>query len=498
VTDSRTLRLLVVSDLHARSAGSSVPPAEELLERAVFEARQTGGLDAVILAGDLLDLDAGEAVDVPALTRVARTLETACPDVPRFACCGNHDGDDPAAVHAVLGTRPGPQALHGVGVWCFDDRYRDARWARRDERELAAFGAWAGESDRPVICVQHNPVFPAVEDETYPYMLENNSAVLAAYASRPVALSISGHYHDGQGPAMREGTCFLTARALREAPWNFCLVEIDPDGTVRAGHRALRAEESARLWDTHVHTEFAYCAQDVTAGDCARRLELLGLAGGALVEHAPQLYCRAEDFWEARHVNEPRLWRSPEHSRMADFRRRVQPLRGEGLLVGLEVELDADGQLTCLDEDRLWPDLLVGAVHWLPGGGTSMADPRAGLEGFMKTCEGLCRGGIDILAHPFRAVRKAPPERLRALHGPLADLLAETGTAAEVNFHINRPDAAFFAACIERGVKIAFGSDAHRLGECGQLGPHVDLLREAARADRSLEGLLYRPGGRDR
>ena len=53
-------------------------------------------------------------------------------------------------------------------------------------------------------------------------------------------------------------------------------------------------------------------------------------------------------------------------------------------------------------------------------------------------------------------------------------------TAAEINFHHNQPDVAFFAACVERGVKITFGSDAHDLYEAGLLGAHLALLRQAA------------------
>jgi histidinol phosphatase-like PHP family hydrolase len=34
--------------------------------------------------------------------------------------------------------------------------------------------------------------------------------------------------------------------------------------------------------------------------------------------------------------------------------------------------------------------------------------------------------------------------------------------------------------CIERGVKIALGSDAHNLLEVGDFYPHLELLRSAA------------------
>ena len=54
------------------------------------------------------------------------------------------------------------------------------------------------------------------------------------------------------------------------------------------------------------------------------------------------------------------------------------------------------------------------------------------------------------------------------------------------------PELPFVAACLERGVKIALGSDTHKLSEFGDFVQSLALLREAAGCD-DVTHLLYRP-----
>jgi histidinol phosphatase-like PHP family hydrolase len=61
-----------------------------------------------------------------------------------------------------------------------------------------------------------------------------------------------------------------------------------------------------------------------------------------------------------------------------------------------------------------------------------------------------------------------------------------------MNFHKNAPVAPLLAACVERGVKITFGSDTHILWEVGNFGAYFDLLREVTGSDEVLP-FLYRP-----
>jgi histidinol phosphatase-like PHP family hydrolase len=227
------------------------------------------------------------------------------------------------------------------------------------------------------------------------------------------------------------------------------------------------------------------------AADAVARARLFGLAGICLTEHAPQLYATPEVFWSGRHVREPQLWRSPEHSRMAAFRKLIDPLRSPFVRVGLEVELDVEGKLTILDDDRRWVDLLIGAVHFLPEDAAALSDAEFD-RAVMRTNEGLLAAGVHVLAHPWRyhqgKKRRIPTD----LYAPLADMLAQAHVAAEINLHISDTDPAFIRACVERGVKLVFGSDAHEMWEPALLHRHLELLRQAAGTE-DVAGLLMMP-----
>jgi histidinol phosphatase-like PHP family hydrolase len=66
--------------------------------------------------------------------------------------------------------------------------------------------------------------------------------------------------------------------------------------------------------------------------------------------------------------------------------------------------------------------------------------------------------------------------------------------AAEINFHTNENDPRFFRECVERGVKIALGSDSHDLAEVGEFYPHLEVLRKAGLSADRYRDILFWPG----
>jgi histidinol phosphatase-like PHP family hydrolase len=260
-----------------------------------------------------------------------------------------------------------------------------------------------------------------------------------------------------------------------------------PDSTPDS-HRETDAM-LARIVDCHNHTDFAYCGEGLRCGEALRRVREAGLAGVCFTEHAPQIYCTPEEFWGRRHIDHPETWKSNPASRAEDFRAFIQGFRAEDVYLGLEVELDSHGKLTLRDEDRDWPDLFLGAIHWLP------ADPRTdeGFErDFLRTCEGLVGEGVDILAHPMRAYSVSHFDPPRRLYRDLAKLLARNHVAAEVNYHFGGPDEEFFRECLDVGVRFSIGTDAHVLAEVGRVQEHVAFLRRLIGLDDFSE-VLYRP-----
>ncbi len=244
------------------------------------------------------------------------------------------------------------------------------------------------------------------------------------------------------------------------------------------------------LFDTHVHTELAYCATDTNVADCVRLAGKYGLDGLCFTEHAAQLYCTADEFWQQTFIFQPDTWQASPRGRMDDYFRLTGPYRGPTVRVGLEAEIDCNGELTIRPEDRARLDLVAGAIHWLPEDTSAMTDADL-VAAFLRTNERLLASDVDILVHPMRIIahlRPIAPE----INAALADMLAATNTAAEINFHINQPELAFVEACLARNVKITLGSDTHKLEEFGDLAANLALLQKAAGRD-DVEGLLYRP-----
>jgi histidinol phosphatase-like PHP family hydrolase len=111
----------------------------------------------------------------------------------------------------------------------------------------------------------------------------------------------------------------------------------------------------------------------------------------------------------------------------------------------------------------------------------------------MTAVEHLLAGRIDVLGHPFRVFQRAGRPAPQELFRPVAELLAAHKVAAEINFHTNQPEPEFFALCLERGVKLAVGSDAHALVEVGELCPHLDFLRTLGVSKARFGEALWRP-----
>jgi histidinol phosphatase-like PHP family hydrolase len=475
------LTLLVLTDIHyASHADSAETPAApryrmglEFARRALIEAERLCEPDAIVVLGDALaggdDLSAESD-----LAAVAATVREACPIV--LAVPGNHDGD-PERFLRLFGDRPGAHRVKGYDLYTFADRYAADETMTRSSEATEAF--LKARSEAPTVAIQHSPIYPDADTSKYPYMPLNRSEIIDSYREREVVLSLSGHYHRGQPPARKDGTLYATLPALVDEPFGFAVVRLSVREAAVEVHR-LKHPEFAQLVDGHIHTHFGYCAVDVHPDPVRERLELFGLAGAVFIEHAPQLYLPDVRFWNAEHIERPECIRNARRDgacRLDAFRKAMRTLGNGTLRVGLEAELDRDGNLTLLDEDRQGWDRILGAVHWMPSN-LPFDTPARREKSFLKVIEGLAAAGIDVLAHPFRYFSHKRLPRPSELYAPVAEVLCDHGIAAELNFHFNRPDADFFRVCMEKGVRIVVGSDAHNLFEVADLGPHVRLLKE--------------------
>lgn len=483
------MRILILSDLHhgASPTSDKVPArAVELVQRTWQAATHKAPVDVVILAGDLMD---DPQAPPGACEELAEGLSDIFGQVPLLVATGNHD---PASKEflAKLGARPGGQDIGGCRFFVFRDRF-DGDFAHRPAEQRRLFARYVQAGRGSVIAIQHNPVAPEIPagPGDYPYMHTNRSEVLQDYAKARVALSVSGHYHAGQPVTVEDGVTYKTVGALCEPPHSYALAEVGGDGTVRIAEAGLALPDRPSLWDCHAHTEYAYCGTTVSMAEVLARGRHFGLAGTHLVEHSPQLYCTAEAFWAAAHVRREGFWKQSPADRMADYLAKASAFRDARTRIGLEIEVTARGEPILLEAHRREVDVLLGAVHWLADDRDALSEGQF-VDQFLFATEALVNAGIDVLAHPFRIFGSRFPEARRRLYPRLASLLAANGVAAEVNFHINRPDAAFFRECVARGVRIAVGSDAHALHEAAGFHRHLAFL-DAVTDGADLQPLLW-------
>jgi histidinol phosphatase-like PHP family hydrolase len=476
-----SLTLLVLGDIHYASHVDSTEDAAErrhtlgleFVQRALNEGLRLCKPDAIVLLGDVL-ADGSQSAAEQDLAAVAGMLRKACPNI--IAVPGNHDGD-PRRFLRVFQDKPGLHALKGYALYSFADSYAaDETMTRRGEDTRDFLNS---RPTGPLIVIQHSPIYPDVDSSEYPFMPLNRGEIMASYREKGVVLSLSGHYHQGQPPTRKDGTLYVTSPAIEDDPYQFCIVRIAGEDIQVEYHRLKHAEFSE--WtDGHIHTPFGYCAVDVHPTPVRERFELLGIRRAVLVEHAPQLYLSDTQFWNAEHIEKPDAIRNARRNgtcRLDAYRSTMREFADTMFRVGLEAELNRDGELTLLEEDRKGWDRVLGAVHWVPSN-LPFSTPAQQEKSFMILVEGLAAGGIDVLAHPFRYFHHKKLARPTGLYRPVAKLLRERSIAAELNFHYNQPDPEFFRVCLEEGVRIVVGSDAHELCEAGDLGPHLRLLKE--------------------
>jgi len=254
----------------------------------------------------------------------------------------------------------------------------------------------------------------------------------------------------------------------------------------------LRLPEQLGLVDTHVHTQFAYCGENVSIERDLAFADVFGLRGLRVTEHSGQLYFNADTFWNARFLDQGVRAAKADDRRMDAY---FDALRDAGCpdnAIGLEVDCDAHGRAVLLEKDRTRATFFNGAIHYLPELRKPDRDLHRAEDEYLAVLGPFLATGIDVLAHPFRVFRRAKAPVPERLFRPVIELLRAVGVAAEINFHSQEPSADFVTMCLENGVKLALGSDAHNLYEIGELWPHLRLL-EACGFNGDLDDILVKP-----
>jgi len=447
-----------------------------LLRRAVARLNRFVKPDVTVLLGDLLDR--GSEPDGSELRgQLAKIVATV--ESPTIVLPGNHDGDAEAFYRDF--ERPGPWTdVAGVRLVGFDDPEEPRCWARRTaadiERLRAARSGWDGD----IVCLQHLPLHPP-GSAACPYNLTNADAAIGAMCEVGARLSIGGHYHRGMDLVERDGCAFVGAPALCEAPFAFLVMEIDGD-RITSERQELAMPRELGLFDHHVHTQFSYCGNGMDMATAAGLAKDLGLAGLCFSEHSGQLYFARREYWRGDWYTSGVAGASPDCARVDDYLAATESL-DDHVAAGFEVDFDRAGRPVLGEDVLALGRPAIGTIHHLDELAKPEPDLARAAEEFLSLAAAITGSGVRALAHPLRVFRRKGQPMPEGLFEPLVRMLRENGVAAEINFHTNEPPREFFSMCLEAGVRITLGSDAHEHREIGEFWPHLRLLEDLGVSD---------------
>lgn len=497
---SSPFTLLALSDLHYTGlARQTLQPAmtrgelARVLLKKVFLRLEHLSIkpDLVVVLGDLVADGKDREADHDLIALYSELTRTG---IPFLVVPGNHDRGS-ERFNDLFDVSPGLHTYGDYGFIVFDDTYEESHTTTRTEQALKLTERIAKENPNlPLIALQHAPIYPPIKS-LYPYRPTNVAEIMESFQKSGIVLSLSGHYHKGQSLRINEDVYYHTVPSLVEEPYSFSLIKLE-------GKKVEVQEHSLKLSfpniiDMHCHTEHAYCATTIDTAAALSLSKTLGVTMQCVSEHAFQLYFEKKYAMSGKWQREPqevqRVWETPSRYRMDHYRRFAEKLRSPYTKIGLEVDLYDNGKLLLAPDDAeedVW-DFLIGAIHFIhdfiPGKTTQSEAEKL----FLRDVEHLIRLPIKVLAHPFRFFSWSKLETPKHLYPVVAEMLADAGVAAEVNFHAYQSDADFIRTCIEKNVKIALASDAHAIQEVGEFIPHINVLKQAGVTPKMFPDVLF-------
>jgi len=468
------MKVLLIGDLHYRSDGISLIPERktkygiEFLKR--IKRRLNENIDVVVIVGDILDDGENPNSEKEYIEIKKELYEFNVKKV--LVAFGNHDKDY-KKFNKIFGENRF-FVYDNFLFYIFWDKYYEGDICIRQEEEIEYFKKFVKKhKDKKIIVIQHNVIYPEIES-SYPYNLKDYHKIHSFYKENNVFLSISGHYHKGIQLMNKDGIFYFVTPATCEEPFKYFIFDIG--NTINLKEEKLKNE--VELIDYHSHTEFGYCAEDVSMEKVIERCKLLGVKKVYFTEHAGQLYLSREEYWNYKFFGGTDILkkkRENKEDRIKDYIEKFKSLNSDIAGIGVEAEIDKNGKLTLLDEDRKFFEIIIGAIHYIPD---EFCVSRNILEKkFMWYIEKLVENEIDILAHPFRFFLRKGFERPKNLYKEVAKMLSKNKVKAELNFHTNNPDPEFFKICLSENIEIVFGSDSHNLLEVGDFSKHIEFMK---------------------
>ncbi|MCM8809449.1 MAG: metallophosphoesterase [Candidatus Omnitrophica bacterium] len=470
------MKILLLSDIHYKSEGISKIPERntkfgfEFLKRVIRRIKDEK-IDVIIISGDIIDDSLSHTAQEDYL-EIKNFLESL-DDKKILIAPGNHDLE-PERFKNFFGQYKFC-VLGDFLLYVFYDNYLEGEICKRDYQEIENFEKIIKEnSGKKIIVIQHNLVFPKIESD-YPFNILESEKIHSFYKENNVFLSISGHYHKGLNLVNQDGIYYFTIPAICEEPFKYFIFEIGSEIKVKED----KLKNSVDIIDYHCHTEFGYCAEDVTMEQVIKRCKIFNIKKVYFTEHAGQLYLSPDDYWSYKFFKNPEILREQRENkkdRINQYVEKFKSLNSDIAGIGLEVEVDKNGNLTLIQDDRNYFEILVGSVHYLPDEWCQSQNQME--KYFLWVIEKLVENKIDILAHPFRFFYRKNIENSKSLYKDVVKILKQGDVKAEVNFHHYNPEIDFFKICIEEGIEIVFGSDSHNLLEVGEFSKYIEFYKK--------------------
>ena len=486
-------KIAILTDLHySQSKNAFISErkgefADVLLLRAVHRLNLYIKPDLVFIGGDLLDQPAGED-RLELLAELKEMIDLI--QAPTIVISGNHDPDKDV-FQSIMGKQVDFLDINGIRFVPFCDMEEPGYKALRIDDELARMRKLGAEFDGPLVSLQHVPLFPP-KAESCAYNYTNADEIVEIMRETNYVLALSGHYHEGFELLDYEGVNCIVGRALCEQPFGYELIEIDDDGKLSCKHENLAVPKELGLVDHHVHTKFAYCSAYTDKMTLTRLIDIgkiFNLDGIILSEHSAHLYFNRENYGQRLQFIEG-IKSNKKDDHVAEYIALHANEADDFCRLGIEIDYDQYGQMVIEPGD--WDKIKFrnGSIHILKNI-LEQQDMTKIEDEFLFQTNAVASSGVDVLVHPFRVFKRAGLTLPEHLFAPTVDILKRYGVAAEINYHTNEPPPEFFRMCIEKGIKLSFGSDAHKLYEVGEFYPHLKLLQKIA-PNRDPRDLLIR------
>ncbi|MFN4133085.1 MAG: hypothetical protein ACK4GQ_01790, partial [Candidatus Hadarchaeales archaeon] len=142
---------------------------------------------------------------------------------------------------------------------------------------------------------------------------------------------------------------------------------------------------------------------------------------------------------------------------------------------GIEANIAVENGVIDIDNNVIQKlDILMVGVHTL----NSHTPSEMAKEYLTRVINCINIYEPDILAHPFHFHSDLLPHLSPSEVREFVKLVAQKEVAVEINVKYKAPNLGLLQMCLEEGVLLSIGSDAHRVAEAGEIGWALEILEK--------------------